>query len=460
MSDKSKTALAGKAESCTPGKGMPAAEYKTILTGTAENDITPPIGTQLAGYFQTRVSDGLIHPLMAKAAVFGEGDERCCLIVCDIITMTSWVRDKTREIINAETGIKPERIMISATHTPTGPEIRDGSKTTSVNLEYREGLPRRIADAAIKAANSMKPAYLCIGTEQEEGLAFNRRFRMSNGTEQFGPYSDGDVHSVGFAGPIDPMFGALVFKEAIDSKPFLVICNYSVHIDVTSGTKISADFPAVMTNTLRAIYGQELIVIYVQGACGNINHVPYLLNLPYPRSGVWKSEQMGRAFAGKAMSIIEKAVPSETVVVDTASETLIVPKYPKNDPVYQSRLSASKAKKEPNAFDKALIERSVDYDDTGTTERLVQTMRIGDAAFCGAPGEYFVEWGLEIKKWSPFKYTFIAELCNDAVGYIPTYEAFMRGGYEATPVVSVRSTPALGQMIADANFRNHRKLKG
>ena len=97
-------------------------EYKTLLTGTAENDITPPVGTQLAGYFQRRISDGVIHPLMAKAAVFGEGDNRCCLIVLDIITMTAAVRDKTREIIAAETGIKPERIMISATHTHTGPE--------------------------------------------------------------------------------------------------------------------------------------------------------------------------------------------------------------------------------------------------------------------------------------------------------------------------------------------------
>ena len=436
-----------------------AKEYKTLLTGTAENDITPPIGTELAGYFNKRVSDGLIHPLMAKAAVFGEGDDRCCLIVCDIITMTAMIRDKVREIINAETGIKPERIMISATHTHTGPEIRDGSKVTSVNIEYREGLPRRIADAAIKAANSMKPAYLCIGTEHEEGLAFNRRFRMSNGTEQFGPKSDGDVHYVDSAGPTDPTFGALVFKETFESKPFLVICNYSVHIDVTTGTKISADFPAVMTNTLRAVYGPELVVIYVQGACGNINHVPYLLDLPYPKSGVWKSEQMGRAFAGKAMNIIEKAAPSETVKVDTVSEVLDVPMFPKSDPVFKARLAASKAKANPGESEKALIERAATYDDTGTTPRLVQTMRIGDAAFCGAPGEYFVEWGLEIKKWSPFKYTFIAELCNDAVGYIPTYEAFMRGGYEATPVVSVRSTPALGQMIADANFRNLRKLK-
>ena len=85
---------------------------------------------------------------------------------------------------------------------------------------------------------------------------------------------------------------------------------------------------------------------------------------------------------------------------------------------------------------KRLIALVESYAPEDITPREVQTLRIGDAVFCGAPGEYFVEWGLEIKKWSPFAYTFIAELCNDAVGYIPTYEAFLRGGYEATPVVS------------------------
>ena len=63
-----------------------------------------------------------------------------------------------------------------------------------------------------------------------------------------------------------------------------------------------------------------------------------------------------------------------------------------------------------------------------------------------------------MKQWSPFPYTFIAELANDSVGYIPTFEAFRRGGYEATPVVSVRLTPALGQMVTDANFRSCQKL--
>ena len=436
-----------------------AEEIQTILVGTAENDITPPIGTQLAGYFNRRVSDGIISNLMAKAAVLGEGDARCVLITCDLITMTAAICNAARAIIGEATGIKPERVMICSTHTHTGPEIRVPTRgVTEVNEEYLAGLPQRIADAAIAAARLQKPAYLCIGTEHEQGLAYNRRFRMSDSTEQFGPTAREGATAEGFAGPTDSTFGALVFKETLEGKPFLVICNYSVHIDVTGGNKISADFPAVMQKTLRAVYGDNLICQYVQGACGNINHVPYLEDDPYPKKGVWKSEQMGRAFAGKAMTIIEKARPSKSLKVDTVSEILDVPKFPKSDPVYQMRLASAKSKAAPNAFEQALLKRSENYSDEGTIQREVQTLRIGDAVFCGAPGEYFVEWGLEIKKWSPFKYTFIAELCDDAVGYIPTYEAFMRGGYEATPVVSVRSTPALGQMIADANFRNLRKL--
>lgn len=439
-----------------------ADEIKTLMVGTAENDITPPLGTELAGYFTTRISDGVISNLMAKAIVTGEGDGRCVLITCDLITMTAAVTAEVRKLVHDATGIPEANVMICSTHTHTGPDIRNRpDQIIALKKEYVAGLPQRIAAAAIKAAAIQAPAVLCIGTEYEEGLAFNRRFRMSDCTEQFGPYSTETAHCENPAGPTDPTFGALVFKRELTAKPFAVVCNYSVHIDVTGGTKISADFPAVMSKTLRAIYGDELIVMYVQGACGNINHCPYLQNNPYPGKGIWKSEQMGRAFAGKAMTIIEKALPSKSVKVGTVSEILDVPKFPKSDPVYKMRLEAARANvcnHSPSGAEQSLLELSESYDDSGSTPREVQSMRIGDAVFCGAPGEYFVEWGLEIKKWSPFKFTFIAELCNDSVGYIPTFEAFMRGGYEATPVVSVRSTPALGQMIADANFRNLRKL--
>ena len=428
---------------------------KMAWVGAAESCITPPEGTELAGYFTPRIAAGVISPLMAKAIVAGEGDGRVALIACDLITMTAEVTEATRRIIQAETGIQPHRVMVCSTHTHTGPELRL-NRLIKRNEAYFGGLSARIAQAAIDAAACQRPAVISAGIDHEEGLAFNRRFRTRDGREQFGlGGSEGAV--VGVAGPTDPQLGVVAIRPDPIADPIAVIVNYSLHIDVTGGSRISADFPAVMTEVIRGVYGPDVIVLYVQGACGNINHVAYQQQWPWPPSGEWKSRQLGRALGGKAINIIEKGLPCHDQSVDAASEILDVPAYPLDDIVAQ-RLAQARSVENPSFFDQTLLDWIDSYDPGERTAREVQALRLGDAVFNGAPGELFVEWGLEMKKWSPHPYTFIAELANDSVGYIPTYEAFRRGGYEATPVVSVRSTPALGQMIADANFRLNQAL--
>jgi neutral ceramidase len=62
----------------------------------------------------------------------------------------------------------------------------------------------------------------------------------------------------------------------------------------------------------------------------------------------------------------------------------------------------------------------------------VQVIGIGDARIVGFQGEIFVEYGLELKKLSPFDKTIIVELSNGALpGYLCTPEAYTEGGYEA-----------------------------
>ena len=53
----------------------------------------------------------------------------------------------------------------------------------------------------------------------------------------------------------------------------------------------------------------------------------------------------------------------------------------------------------------------------------MQALRIGDLALVSAPGELFVELGLEIKRRSPFGQTMVLELANDSVGYGAAYTA-------------------------------------
>jgi hypothetical protein len=60
----------------------------------------------------------------------------------------------------------------------------------------------------------------------------------------------------------------------------------------------------------------------------------------------------------------------------------------------------------------------------------VQAILIGDVAFVGVPGEFFTVLGQEIKRRSPYRYTYVFELANDYVGYIPDKEGLDRGGYQ------------------------------
>jgi len=49
----------------------------------------------------------------------------------------------------------------------------------------------------------------------------------------------------------------------------------------------------------------------------------------------------------------------------------------------------------------------------------VQTFRVGDLGIAALPFEVFTKTGLEIQERSPFKDTFVIELANGRLGYLP-----------------------------------------
>jgi predicted nucleic acid-binding protein len=68
----------------------------------------------------------------------------------------------------------------------------------------------------------------------------------------------------------------------------------------------------------------------------------------------------------------------------------------------------------------------------------------GDLALVSAPGELFVELGLEIKRRSLFGQTMVLELANDSAGYLPARRAYEEGAYE--PEASLFA-PGVGEQI-------------
>lgn len=59
-------------------------------------------------------------------------------------------------------------------------------------------------------------------------------------------------------------------------------------------------------------------------------------------------------------------------------------------------------------------------------------MKIGDFVLITFSGELFSQIGLNIKKLSPYEYTFVSGYTNGSVGYSPTSDAYDGDGYEVS----------------------------
>ena len=82
-------------------------------------------------------------------------------------------------------------------------------------------------------------------------------------------------------------------------------------------------------------------------------------------------------------------------------------------------------------------------------ETWLQVMLIGDVAIVGVPAEFFTKLGRDIKERSPFRYTFIAELANDWIGYLPDLEAHKLGGYQTWTGLHSYAEPGTGERVVE-----------
>ena len=70
-------------------------------------------------------------------------------------------------------------------------------------------------------------------------------------------------------------------------------------------------------------------------------------------------------------------------------------------------------------------------------------------AIVGVPAEFFTGLGIEIKKRSPFKETYVAELANDWIGYLPDREAHQLGGYQTWMGLHSFAEVGTGERVVD-----------
>jgi hypothetical protein len=150
------------------------------------------------------------------------------------------------------------------------------------------------------------------------------------------------------------------------------------------------------------------------------------------------------------MAASDLSKPMESDKLAASTETLGIQYHPMTEAL-RERAAEIRRQESPHEIDVAQAIRIEEYDLDGKTADVeVQAIRVGDTAFVGVQGEYFSEYGLSIKEWSPFDQTFVGELANGTYGYIPTLDAFYPGTYETMPILSATLEPAAGVRIANA----------
>lgn len=442
--------------------GPSASTAADLTAGIAEVEITPPVGYRLSGYFVERQSTGTHDPLKAKALVLAQGDARAAFIFCDLIAVPRSVSDPARRFVAAKTGIPAANIVITGTHTHTGPlfygplrkhfheqAVAKYGRDPCEIVDYPAQLIEKIAQVASKAAESASSVVLEAATAgQDPPLSFNRRFHMKDGSVRFNPgQKNPDI--VRAAGPIDPQVGIVLLKAAQDRKLKACLTVFALHLDTTGGTLYSADYPFYLEKKLQTSLGGGLMSFFGTGTCGDVNHIDVSI------TGRRTAEEIGESLAATVIAQVGKARPVEASPLAVKTRTVDVPKQQ-----YTQEQQAQAAK------DVALVGtgklpflREVEACKIvdlarfpGTTIPLeVQAFRLGrDLAVVTLPGEVFVEFGLAIKKASPFRTTMVVELANDVPAYIPTRKAFAEGSYET---VNSRIQPGGGEMMVDAAIK-------
>jgi hypothetical protein len=442
------------------------ARAAELRVGAATVVITPPLGTPMAGYYSPRGAEGVHDNLYARALVLEEDGTKVALVALDLISTTATLVKDARQEIERSTGVHGDHVMISATHTHTGPVLigrglREEAlgATSDLARRFAEELPGKIAQAVGQAEKALTPARLAVGAGHEATIAFNRRYHMKDGSVGWNPGLL-NPNVLKPAGTIDPEVPVVYFESA-KKKPLAMYVNYAVHLDNVGGRQISADMPYFLGKALAEVKGPEMVTLYTTGCCGDVNQ----RNVAWGerQSGLEQAARMGIVLAGEVLRTVPRLKPVDPGALRCKREIvrLPLPKLGAGD-VAKARAIAMRHRdrtaKPPPFLDTVWAYKVLDVDGRQgqPLEVEVQAVTLGDEiAWVSLPGEIFVELGLALKQDSPFRHTMIAELANGSVGYVPARRAYAQGNYE---VVSARCAEGSGELLIDAGLRLLREL--
>jgi neutral ceramidase len=427
-----------------------------LHSGAAMADITPDRSVFLFGYPHVpRWSTGVHDPLTSSALFLRNGDARALIIANDLIFVGKPLARDVRQRIAARTGVPAESIVLTATHTHSGPITVDHVSNShdpvvpKADAGYLRWLAERLVEVGCAAVAAAAPAEIGFAVARASGVGTNRHDPT---------------------GPADPEVPVLLVRSRGDKAPIACMLSYAMHTTVLheDSTLISGDFPHFTREYLRThgVVPARCPILYHNGASGNQSprHVT--------RGNTFAEAQRLGELLGKSVVEALRSVKFES---DAAirTGTARVPLKPRDfGSLEKAREHARKTRARFDSLRAANAprtevrtaecdwfgaEESVALSEaaaSGQLQKAVESclpmeivgIRIGAWRFAFWPGEFFVEYALEVRQRCPG--AFVVTMTNGELqGYIVTPEAAARGVYESTNAIFA---PENGRSVVDA----------
>jgi len=432
--------------------------------------ITPKNGIPMGGNVRMdNKSRGVHDDLYCNVLMLDDGTREVCLMGFDFVGLKYSTCSDIKKRVSMSTGIPAENITAWGTHTHSGPDtcMRMYHGIEEIIDDYLDGVAANVATGCKAIHETYEDVVLKSGKKEVYDLSFNRRLVRKNGevVMNFEEFEIDDI--VGTTGPIDPELVTLSIWDKT-GKMKAVFVNFTLHPAILVGFEwlISRDYINDLDNYLLDVYGKGVVLLFANGAEGNINHLNY--EDPEQWRDFRETKRIGTKLGEYSKECIDASSPVDGCF-NYISELVTFPYrvITEEEKAWADMVIERDKDKIEDQFDGipdktyAKMIKGMLVRPDKKFETVLQGLSIGDYAFFTFPGEVYVEFGLAVKKLSPYKNTMIIGLANSQSGYIPKEEAFSQGGYEVQTAWSSQLEYNAGdELVKKINEKLIRPMKG
>lgn len=485
------------ATGCTGISGAMTGYKNQLKVGLSQVDITPrpDVGVAMRGYRRYGKSIGTHDPLYARCLALESPDgTKAIMLVASVVGCSHDTMLKIRQAIGAQTGVPVEHIMVSVTHTHSGPVVE--------GTPYEAQFIKDCTATGIQAWQTRFPGRIGIDNVDLPTIAGNDR-RMEYGGRMS-----------------DPVGSVIKVEDAWGRLRGVAFC-YGLHPTTLDMFNLlfSEDWCGYALAGIREKLGGDVWVAYFQSAEGDSKgghtaEVSAVGASMTDRFYDW-AQIRGKLFVDPITAAVAKVKTDPNPVIKVADAYLEYPRrtaYPitvaEAQKIYDdcvARLKAVEAelaKQPPMPTDKEELERQLplppdwqyridpsrigntrigmrlmdqvridiflaglslstakrisapDWKPTVKMEQMV--IRVGDTAIASLPGEVFTDLSRDIKAGSPFKKTMTVGLALDSGGYLPPKSEFLEGHYA---VLGSSWSPATGEVFVKKTIELINRVK-